>query len=97
MPRTYEVIKKGVEVISAREEHESSFHMDSWKKQTFLNFHNNKKLCIDTDSLINMVVIGDSKYEMEAGEEFCKNSEKCIVKSVKLSEAPSSTELIKQL
>ena len=43
------------------------------------------------------MVVGDSKYEMEAAEHLGKTIEKCVLKSVKLSEAPSPTELIKQL
>jgi hypothetical protein len=47
------------------------------------------------DTITNLIVVGDSKYEMEAGEELCKQTEKCVVKSIKMSEAPTINELIK--
>lgn len=65
--------------------------------RAFLNLKEQKILNIDEDQITNLVVVGDSKYEMEAGEELCKQTEKCVIKSIKLSENPSINELIKQL
>ena len=42
-------------------------------------------------------MIGDSKLEIEAGVSLSHSIEKCLIKTVKLSEQPSSNELIKQL
>lgn len=42
-------------------------------------------------------MVGDSKYEMKAAEELSKLVEKCVMKQIKLSEAPTPNELIKQL
>lgn len=39
---------------------------------------------MNSDTLINLVVIGDSKYEMDAGEMLCKSTEKCVMKTIKL-------------
>jgi hypothetical protein len=50
---------------------------------------------IDEDIITNLVVVGDSKYEMEAGDLLCKQTDKCIIKTVKLNESPSTQELIK--
>jgi hypothetical protein len=47
--------------------------------------------------LINLVVIGDSNYEMDAGELLSKTLDKSVVKTIKLKQAPSSSELIHQL
>jgi hypothetical protein len=41
------------------------------------------------------VVIGDAKYEIEAGVFLSKTIEKCLIKTVKLSEYPTAKEVIK--
>lgn len=71
--------------------------MESWKHQAFLGLREDKKLNIDREAITNLIVIGDSKYEMEAAEELSKLMDKCVVKQIKLSESPSPNELIKQL
>jgi hypothetical protein len=97
LPKTYEAIQKGVHVISARENHESSTQIDKWKQSAFLKLKEDKFVKFDEDLITNLIVVGDSKYEMEAAETLSRTIEKCVLKSVKLSEAPSTTELIKQL
>ena len=71
-------------MFSARELYESSHPMEQWKQQAFLNIRINTAILIHSDKLINLVVIGDSTYEMDAGELLCKSIEKCIVKTIKL-------------
>lgn len=61
----------------------------------FLKLKEDKLLNFDSDAITNLIVVGDSKYEMEAAESLGKTIEKCVLKSVKLSDAPSPTELIK--
>lgn len=83
-------------MISARDNYEKEFGMENWKMQAFLELRNAQQ-GQSRDTITNLVVVGDSKYEMEAGEELCKQTEKCVVKSIKMSESPSIGELIKQL
>lgn len=40
----------------------------------------NESIRFDPEVLTNLVVIGDSKFEMDAGEVLGKNIEKCILK-----------------
>jgi len=56
-----------------------------------------RDLGMDPKSLINLMVVGDSQYEMDAGTEFQKCCKLCLVKLVKLKELPTPDELAKQL
>lgn len=57
----------------------------------------NKKIKFDPQVITNLIVIGDALYEIEAGLSLSKSIEKCLIKTVKLSELPTAQELIKQL
>lgn len=46
--------------------------MENWKMRAFMNLKEKKVLNIDDDQITNLIVVGDSNYEMEAGEELCK-------------------------
>ena len=95
LPKTFALIKKGVHIISARDLYESETSIDKWKSLAFLNLKKDCSVNLDDDTTTNLIVIGDSKYEMEAGELLSKKTEKCIIKSIKLNECPSTQELIK--
>lgn len=43
----------------------------------------------------NLIVVGDSNYEIDAGIALCAIIEKCVLKTVKLTEAPNVSELLK--
>lgn len=64
-----------------------------WKIETFKLIVNNynKKL------VTNLICIGDSYIEMEAGQIIAKTFSKAYIKSVKFKETPKIEELIKQL
>ena len=47
--------------------------------------------------ITNLVVIGDSMNEMNAGQRLAKSLNSCILKMVKMQDAPQPRELIKQL
>lgn len=86
---------ENVIIISARTWFEADFPDDSkmWKKVCFeeiANLYSNK-------TLINLTAIGDSLIEMEASYNFAKKLHNCIIKTVKLKESPSPTQLSKQL
>ncbi len=58
---------------------------------------NTHELTLNLNKLINLIVIGDSTNEMEAGQALSWQLDKCIFKSIKMTRNPSPQELIKQL
>ena len=45
----------------------------------------------------NLIVVGDSMNEMNAGQNLAKKLPHCVLKLIKLTEQPNARELIKQL
>ena len=90
-PKTYEIIRKRIPVVSARQLYEKKFPNDptQWKTRTFIDLYNkpleemmnardkkiNKNLHLckkfdfskKSDTFTNLVIIGDSTNEMNAG------------------------------
>ena len=100
LPLAYELIRDRVEVISAREDLEhTAVDCGFWKHHAFMNLLNlrGSPVAFDYDIVTNLVVVGDSLYEIEAGHALSKQIEKCLFKTVKLAEQPTPQELIKQL
>jgi len=93
-PKIYEILPK-IKIISARNEWENVFPNDTkeWKIQTFLSLQ--KKL--DTKLVTNIICLGDSLYEMEAGRILANCFTEVFVKTVKFKEGPKLEELNKQL
>lgn len=54
-------------------------------------------LKLSTDQITNLIVIGDSMNEMNAGQRLSKKLPHCILKMIKMQEQPQPRELIKQL
>ena len=52
---------------------------------------------IRTDLVTNLIVVGDSMHEMNAGQRLAKKLPCCILKMVKMQESPQPRELLKQL
>ena len=86
---------KKIEIISARGEYEKIFPGNSrqWKIEAFLNLlkHVNIKL------VTNIICIGDSLFEMEAGRILASKFKEAFIKTIKFRETPKLDELIKQL
>lgn len=82
-------------IISARELFEKihTGNLRKWKIETFQLIINKYK----KDLLTNIVCIGDSFIEMEAGYLIVSEFEKALIKSIKFKEAPRLEELIRQL
>ena len=84
-----------IRILSARELFNKEFMLNNrqWKIETFKLIVNNynKKL------VTNLMCIGDSYIEMEAGQIIAKTFSKAYIKSVKFKETPKIEELIKQL
>ena len=50
----------------------------------------------DTHTLLNLIVIGDSDYEINAGKNFRANmmyGRKCLIKLIKMKEEPTAYDL----
>ncbi len=43
---------------------------------------------LNFSSLTNLIVIGDSMFEMDAAKKFGKKLEQCYIKTIKLNENP---------
>ena len=86
---------KKIEIISARGEYEKKFPGNSrqWKIQAFLNLLKYVNIKLVT----NIICMGDSLFEMEAGRILASKFKEAFIKTVKFREAPKLDELIKQL
>ena len=84
-----------IKIISARGEYEKAFPGDSrqWKIEAFLNLKNT----VNMNLVTNIICIGDSLFEMEAGRILASKFSEAFIKTVKFKEAPKMDELIKQL
>lgn len=93
-PSLEKIIDK-IKIISAREQYETEYPGDSniWKKKAFQNL----KKQYDNDSPINILNFGDSLIDIDAGGYLMKLFKESYLKSIKLRESPSITDLIKQL
>ena len=93
-PSIIELLPK-IEIISARGEYEKLYPGNSrqWKIQAFLNLLKNVNIKLVT----NIICIGDSLFEMEAGRILASKFTEAFIKTIKFREAPKLDELIKQL
>ena len=84
-----------IKIISARGLYEKIYPGNSrqWKIEAFLNLkkHVNMKL------VTNIICIGDSLFEMEAGRILASKFSEAFIKTIKFREAPQLDELLKQL
>jgi len=100
-----------IDVMSARQSYESRWPGDpgAWKKQAFLDLvgdcqeaEASKVSSVDPDATgksppVNLVVLGDSHAEIQAGRSAMRNSRKGVVKTIKFKELPTTEEMIGQL
>lgn len=86
---------KGIEVISARQRYEAQFpqQIAKWKMNVFLELQRQRS----QDSVTNLIVIGDSSFEIDAALAIGHLFPKAVVKTVKFREAPTPEELVKEL
>jgi hypothetical protein len=93
-PSIVEILSK-IKIISARGEYEKIYPGNSrqWKIQAFLNLLN----YVDVKLVTNIICIGDSLFEMEAGRILASKFTEAFIKTIKFREAPKLDELIKQL
>ena len=93
-PSVRKIINK-VKIISARGDYESIYPGDSrmWKIQAFLNMQKN----FENNLVTNIICLGDSFIEMEAGHVLASKFTQAFIKTVKFRESPKPEELNKQL
>ena len=93
-PSIMHVLEK-IKIISARGQYEKIFPGNSrqWKIEAFLNLQKNVNMKLVT----NIICIGDSLFEMEAGRILASKFTEAFIKTIKFREAPKLDELIKQL
>ena len=93
-PSIKKILEK-IKIISARWEYESKYPGDSrkWKIQTFLNLQKSMNVQLVT----NIICLGDSFIEMEAGRILASKFSQAFIKTVKFREKPKPEELNKQL
>ena len=93
-PKIVDILSK-IKIISARGEYEKIYPGNSrqWKIQAFLNLLN----YVDVKLVTNIICVGDSLFEMEAGRILASKFTEAFIKTIKFREAPKLDELIKQL
>ena len=84
-----------IKIISARNEYEDEFpgNAKEWKIQSFLKL----KEKVDQKLVTNILCLGDSLFEIEAGKILASTFMEAFIKTVKFRETPKPGELNKQL
>ena len=95
LPRVYETIKSDVTIISARTRYEHLYpgNFQKWKVEAFLE----ARAEMEYAAITNLIVIGDSNFEMQAAKILGSYFKKAFIKTVKFRHSPSTAELIKQV
>jgi hypothetical protein len=93
-PSVKKILEK-VKIVSARGDFESIYPGDSrmWKIQAFLKMQTQH----NTNLVTNIICLGDSFIEMEAGHVLASKYQQAFIKTVKFRESPRPEELHKQL
>ena len=93
-PNFYKILDK-IKIISARSECENTFpnEVQEWKMQTFLNLRKN----FNNNLVTNIICLGDSMLEIEAGRFLANHFQEAFIKTVKFKENPKLDEIYKQL
>lgn len=94
MPELLPVLEN-IPVISARSTYEPAYPGDvsRWKEQAFLAVQQK----LHSEIITNLISVGDSHWEMDAVHSMGKCFEQALVKTVKLRQDPSPSELRKEL
>ena len=93
-PRITPLLDK-IKIISARGEYEKDYPGNSrqWKIEAFLKLQKT----VDVQLVTNIICLGDSLFEMEAGRILASRFTEAFIKTIKFRETPKLDELIKQL
>lgn len=93
-PKISELLKK-VKIISARGEYEKTYpgNLRQWKIQAFLNLLKD----VNNTLVTNIICVGDSLFEIEAGRILASKFKEAFIKTIKFRESPKLDELLNQL
>ena len=93
-PNFYKILDK-IKIISARRDWEDAFpdNIIKWKMQAFLNLKN----FFNNTFVTNIICLGDSMLEIEAGKFLANCFKEAFIKTIKFKENPKPEELNKQL
>ena len=93
-PKIIPILDK-IKIVSARGEYEKAYPGNSrqWKIEAFLMLQKSVNIKLVT----NIICLGDSLFEMEAGRILASRFTEAFIKTIKFRETPKIDELIKQL
>ena len=93
-PKIIPILEK-IKIVSARGEYEKIYPGNSrqWKIEAFLMLQKT----VDLKLVTNIICLGDSLFEMEAGRILASRFTEAFIKTIKFRETPKLDELIKQL
>ena len=93
-PKIIPILDK-IKIVSARGEYEKAYPGNSrqWKIEAFLMLQKSVNIKLVT----NIICLGDSLFEMEAGRILASRFTEAFIKTIKFRETPKLDELIKQL
>ena len=91
-PSIMEILSK-IEIISAREYEKQFSDSRQWKIQAFLTLLK----FVNIKLVTNIICIGDSLFEMEAGRILASKFTEAFIKTIKFKEKPKLDELLKQI
>ena len=93
-PKFFEILDK-IKIISARGEWEGTFpdNINKWKMNSFSNL----RKYFDSKLVTNIICLGDSMLEIEAGKFLANCFQEAFIKTIKFKEDPKPEELNKQL
>lgn len=95
MPKTAKVLRKGVDIVSARTKFEKLYPRDyqEWKIQAFMEC----KEKMEMDAMTNLIALGDNVFEIQAAHKLYHEFKSAFIKTIKFRSSPSPGELNKQL
>jgi len=94
LPKLTELLSK-VDIISAREMYEDTYPKPNMWKINAFKYLSSKHLI--PDSLVNIICMGDSNYEIESAIMMKNGLQNAFLKTIKLKENPHPIELFNQL
>jgi len=86
MPKLHTILMKKTKIIYQLESDFEDLHpydTFKWKEQAFLKLWSESNF-LNKAAITNFIAMGDSEYEMEAARQFALNSDRCLLKLVKL-------------
>ena len=94
MPRVRKLLEK-ISIVSARSNYEFEYplNFNQWKLHAFMDTIKD----VDTNTVTNLLSIGDSNIEIEASKQLLKSFPNAFLKTIKFRELPTPKELIKQI